>query len=61
MQIPSSPIRPLLKKFIVRGLDAVDARAAVRRAISKNGEELVIGRRRLCSGLGKLQPQWRKR
>jgi glycerate 2-kinase len=46
MQIPSSPIRPLLKKLIGRGLDAVDARAAVRRAISKNGEELVIGRRR---------------
>ena len=45
MQIPSSPIRPLLKKLIVRGLDAVDARAAVRRAISKNGEELVIGKR----------------
>ena len=46
MQIPSSPIRSLLKKLIVRGLDAVDARAAVRRAISKNGEEFVIGRRR---------------
>ena len=46
MQIPSSPIRPLLKKLIVRGLDAVDARAAVSRAISKNGEELVIGKRR---------------
>jgi glycerate 2-kinase len=46
MQIPSSPIRPLLKKLIVRGLAAVDARAAVGRAISRNGEELVIGRRR---------------
>jgi hypothetical protein len=46
MQIPFSPIRPLLKKFIVRGLDAVDARAAVHRAISKNGEELLLGRRR---------------
>ncbi len=46
MQIPSSPIRPLLKKFIVRGLDAVDARKAVGRVISRNGEELVIGRRR---------------
>ena len=46
MQIPSSPIRPLLKKLIVRGLDAVDARKAVSRAISRNGEGLVIGRRR---------------
>jgi glycerate-2-kinase len=42
MQIPSSPIRPLLKKLISRGLDAVDARAAVYRAISRNGNELII-------------------
>jgi glycerate 2-kinase len=46
MKIPPSPIRPLLKKLIVRGLAAVDARTAVDRAISRNGEELVIGRRR---------------
>ena len=46
MKIPPSPIRPLLKKLIVRGLAAVDARTAVNRAISRNGEELVIGRRR---------------
>ena len=46
IQIPPSPIRPLLRKLIVRGLDAVDARKAVGRAISRNGEELVIGRRR---------------
>jgi glycerate 2-kinase len=46
MQIPSSPIRPLLRKLIVRGLVAVDARMAVDRAISKDGEQLVIGRRR---------------
>jgi glycerate-2-kinase len=46
MQIPPSPIRPLLKKLISRGLDAVDAHAAVCRAISRNGEELIIGRRR---------------
>jgi glycerate-2-kinase len=46
MQIPPSPIRPLLRKLIVRGLAAVDARTAVGRAISRNGEELVIGRRR---------------
>jgi glycerate 2-kinase len=46
MQIPSSPIRPLLKKFIVRGLDAVDARKAVGRVISRTGEKLVIGKRR---------------
>jgi len=46
MQIPSSPIRPLLRKLIVRGLNAVDARKAVGRAISRSGNELVIGRRR---------------
>jgi glycerate-2-kinase len=45
MQIPSSPIRPLLEKLLVRGLEAVDARTAVDRAISRNGEELIIGRR----------------
>ncbi|HSL04234.1 MAG TPA: glycerate kinase [Nitrospiraceae bacterium] len=50
MQIPPSPIRLLLKKLIVRGLGAVDARAAVSRAIVRNGDELIIGRRRydLC-------------
>lgn len=46
MQIPSSPIRPLLKKIISRGLAAADARAAVGRAISRDGAELVIGRHR---------------
>jgi glycerate-2-kinase len=46
MQIPASPIRQLLRKLIVRGLDAVDARRVVDRAISRNGEELIIGRRR---------------
>ena len=46
MQIPRSPIRALLKKLIVRGLASVDARMAVGRAISRNGEELIIGRRR---------------
>lgn len=42
MKIPSSPIRPLLKKLLVQGLAAVDARAAVGRAISGNGDELII-------------------
>jgi glycerate 2-kinase len=46
VQLPPSPIRPLLRKLIVRGLAAADAHTAVGRAISRNGEELVIGRRR---------------
>jgi glycerate 2-kinase len=46
MKIPPSSIRPLLKKLIVRGLTAVNARTAVGRAISRNGVKLVIGRRR---------------
>jgi glycerate 2-kinase len=45
MQIPSSPIRPLLKKIIARGLKAVDARTVVDRAIARNGNQLIIGRR----------------
>jgi len=46
MQIPPSPIRPLLRKLLLRGLAAVDASTAVCQAISRNGEELIIGRRR---------------
>jgi glycerate 2-kinase len=46
IQIPSSPIRPLLRKLIVRGLNAVDARRAVGRAVSRDGAKLIIGRRR---------------
>ena len=46
MQIPASPIRPLLKKLISRGLTAVDARAAIGRAILRDGAVLTIGRRR---------------
>ena len=46
MKIPPSPIRPLLKKLIVRGLTTVNARTAVGRVISRNGVKLVIGRRR---------------
>ena len=46
LSMSPSPIRPLLKKLIVRGLAAVDAKMAVSCAISRNGEELVIGRRR---------------
>ncbi|MCX5723317.1 MAG: glycerate kinase [Nitrospirae bacterium] len=46
MQIPPSSIKPLLKKLLRRGLDAVDARAAVDRAMSRDGAELMIGRRR---------------
>jgi len=46
MQIPSSPIRPLLANLLLRGLAAVDASTAVCQAISRNGDELRIGRRR---------------
>ena len=46
MQIPPFPIRPLLRKLLLRGLAAVDANTAVGRAISRKGEELIIGRRR---------------
>jgi glycerate 2-kinase len=46
IKIPPSHIRPVLKKLIVRGLSAVNARIAVDRAISRNGPKLIIGRRR---------------
>jgi glycerate 2-kinase len=46
VQIPPSPIRPLLRKLLIRGLAAVNARTAVCRAISRSGDELSIGRRR---------------
>jgi len=46
MRFPPSPIQSLLRKLIVRGLAAVDARKGVGRAISRNGDELVIGRKR---------------
>ena len=46
MQIPSSPIKSLLKKILGRGLDAVNAYAAVGRAISQDGAVFTIGRHR---------------
>jgi glycerate 2-kinase len=46
MKIPSSTIRPLLKKLLVRGLTAVNARTAVNCVIFRNGPKLTIGRRR---------------
>jgi glycerate 2-kinase len=46
IRLPSSPARPLLKKLIGRGLEAVEAHKAVRRAVIRRGDELVIGERR---------------
>lgn len=46
IQIPPSPIRPLLGKLLARGLNAVDARKAVCQAISRDRQKMIIGRRR---------------
>ena len=46
IRLPSSPARPVLKKLIGRGLDAVEASRAVRRAVTRGGDELAIGERR---------------
>jgi glycerate 2-kinase len=46
IRLPSSPARPLLKKLIGRGLEAVEASEAVRRAVTRRGDELVISQRR---------------
>jgi glycerate-2-kinase len=42
----SSPAGPLLKKLIGQGLGAVQAATAMRLAVIRRGDELIIGRRR---------------
>lgn len=46
IQLPPSPVRPLLTRIISRALRAVDAAAAVRRAVRKRGHMLIVGTRR---------------
>src|SRR5512147_2216256 len=46
IQLPASPVRPLLGKMIRRALDAVNAGAALRRAVKKEGDVLTVGSRR---------------
>jgi glycerate 2-kinase len=46
MPLPSSPIKPLLNRMIKRALDAVNAGAALRRAVKKEGDVLTVGTRR---------------
>ncbi len=46
IHLPASPARSLLRKLIGRGLEAVSASAAVRRAVNKRGQVLVVGARR---------------
>ncbi len=46
MQLPSSPIKPLLNRMIKRALDAVNAGVALRRAVKKEGNVLTVGSRR---------------
>lgn len=46
IRLPASPARPLLRKLIGRGLEAVSACAAVRRAVTKRGPVLIVGGRR---------------
>lgn len=46
IRFPSSPAGPLLKKLIGRGLGAVQAATAMRVAMIRRGDELIIGRRR---------------
>lgn len=43
IHVPSSPARSLLKKLIGRGLATVEAGRAVRRAVTRQGDQLVIG------------------
>jgi glycerate-2-kinase len=46
IQLPASPIRPLLIRILRQALHAVEAAAAVRRSVVKHGHALVIGSRR---------------
>jgi glycerate 2-kinase len=46
IRLPLSPARSLLKKLIRRGLEAVQAARAVRLAVIRRGDEVIIGRRR---------------
>jgi glycerate 2-kinase len=46
IQLPASPVRPLLRKMIRRALDAVNAGAALRRAVKKEGDFLTVGSHR---------------
>ncbi|HLZ33475.1 MAG TPA: glycerate kinase [Nitrospira sp.] len=46
IQLPASPIRPLLRTMIRRALDSVHAGSALRRVVVKDGDMLTVGRRR---------------
>ena len=46
MRLPPSPVRPLLTKMVKAALDSVHAGQAVRRSVRRDGDELLIGRRR---------------
>jgi glycerate 2-kinase len=46
IQVPASAIRPLLEKMIRRALEAVNAGTALRRAVKKDGDVLMVGARR---------------
>ncbi len=46
MQLPASPIKPMLSTMIRRALDAVNAGTALRRAVKKDGNVLTVGSRR---------------
>jgi glycerate 2-kinase len=45
MQLPASPIRPLVTRMLRQALNASHAGKALRRTIQKNGERLTIGSR----------------
>lgn len=46
MRLPASPIRGLITTMLRQALAASDAGAALRRAVQKEGNRLIIGRRR---------------
>ena len=46
MRLPSSPVRPLLTKMVKAALASAHAGDALRRMVRRDGDDLIIGRRR---------------
>ena len=46
IQMPSSPIRPLLRRMLKQALESVESESALRRAVRKRGDILTVGTRR---------------
>lgn len=46
IRLPASPVRPLLTRMLKQALDSVHAGQALQRTLRREGDDLIIGRRR---------------